>query len=190
MPRTYEQFQEIRDLRKRAIMEAALEVFAGDGYHAASVSKIAKNAKISKGLMYNYFKSKEQLLKELLLSGMSEVMSLFTQNQESGLTEEELKIFITNSFRLFKENINFWRLYFSVLLQNEVLKLIFKEFMEMLMPFFKTLTDYYERKGVEKPLAHAYLLASTLDGVGMSYINDPDNYPIDDIEQIIIEKFC
>jgi len=34
-PRTKEQFEEIRQNRKRQIMETALEVFASDGYHKA-----------------------------------------------------------------------------------------------------------------------------------------------------------
>ena len=44
--------------RKKAILDAPLQVFADEGYHNASISKIAKAAGVSKGLMYNYFESK------------------------------------------------------------------------------------------------------------------------------------
>ena len=59
-PRTKQQFEEIRSDRKDQLLDAALHVFAEEGYHSASVSKIAKYAGVSKGLMYNYFHSKKK----------------------------------------------------------------------------------------------------------------------------------
>jgi AcrR family transcriptional regulator len=58
-PRTKQQFEDLRKDRRQAILDAALTVFANNGYHSASVSMIAKEAGVSKGLMYNYFESKE-----------------------------------------------------------------------------------------------------------------------------------
>jgi AcrR family transcriptional regulator len=48
------------------IKEAALELFSDKGYHAASMREIALKAGISLGLSYNYFKSKEDILRGLL----------------------------------------------------------------------------------------------------------------------------
>ena len=60
-PRTPDQIAEVKKEKRLIIENAALEVFAEDGYHHASVSKIAKKAGVSKGLMYNYFHNKEDL---------------------------------------------------------------------------------------------------------------------------------
>ena len=54
MPKTKEQFEEIRNKSKAAIIEAALELFANNGFHNTSITQIAKKAGVSKGLMYNY----------------------------------------------------------------------------------------------------------------------------------------
>ena len=62
-PKTSGQFKEIRADKKQLIIDTALNLFANKGYHASSISMIAKEAKISKGLMYNYFDSKEALLR-------------------------------------------------------------------------------------------------------------------------------
>ena len=59
MPRTPEQFEKIREEKRNHIMEVALECFANEGYHSTSISKIAKSAGISKGLIYNYFELNE-----------------------------------------------------------------------------------------------------------------------------------
>ena len=61
-PRSAKQFDEIRKQKKELILESALELFAENGFHATSISQIAKKAGISKGLIYNYFESKNEIL--------------------------------------------------------------------------------------------------------------------------------
>jgi AcrR family transcriptional regulator len=50
-----------RDARREAILEVARQVFAEEGYAAASMSSIAARLGGSKGTLYNYFKSKDAL---------------------------------------------------------------------------------------------------------------------------------
>ena len=55
-PRTEEQYKEIRQEKRQLIMNTALELFALHGYESTTINQIAKNANISKGLLYNYLK--------------------------------------------------------------------------------------------------------------------------------------
>ncbi len=50
-----------RGTRRQAILGVAREVFSKEGYAAASMSHIATRLGGSKGTLYNYFKSKEEL---------------------------------------------------------------------------------------------------------------------------------
>lgn len=50
-----------RDIRREGILDVAREVFLAEGYAAASMSTIAARLGGSKGTLYNYFKSKEEL---------------------------------------------------------------------------------------------------------------------------------
>ncbi len=52
--------------RREQIMEAALKVFAKKGFSAASNKDIAREARITSGLIYHYFDSKEALLKAIV----------------------------------------------------------------------------------------------------------------------------
>jgi AcrR family transcriptional regulator len=52
--------------RRAAILDAALEVFAARGYHASSIDDIAREAGISKALIYEHFSSKQRLYTELI----------------------------------------------------------------------------------------------------------------------------
>lgn len=49
-------------IKGAAILKAAESIFARKGFHAATISDIAKKAKVSEGTIYEYFSSKEELL--------------------------------------------------------------------------------------------------------------------------------
>jgi len=51
--------------RRRQILDAAVSVFARQGFHACRVSDIAREAGVAYGLVYHYFGSKDQVLNEL-----------------------------------------------------------------------------------------------------------------------------
>ena len=55
-----------KQLRKNAIIECALELFASKGFYNTTIPDIAKALKMSVGNMYNYFKSKDILAKEII----------------------------------------------------------------------------------------------------------------------------
>jgi hypothetical protein len=69
------------------------------------------------------------------------------------------------------------------------MKLFEKELWEMFDSFFKVLYKYFENEGYEDPTAEVSLFQSILDGVGMTYVSDPDNYPIDAVEKKIISMY-
>jgi len=52
--------------RKEEIMQGALELFASKGFYNTTIPDIAKQLKMSAGNMYNYFKSKDILAKEII----------------------------------------------------------------------------------------------------------------------------
>lgn len=58
--------QREREQRLETILGAAQTLFAGEGYHKASMEKIADSAEVSVGTLYFYFKNKEDLLVKLL----------------------------------------------------------------------------------------------------------------------------
>ena len=188
-PRTPKQFEEIRVEKKALIMQVALELFANKGYYPTSISLIAKKSKISKGLMYNYFESKEELLKAIIFHGFESLMDYFNPNHDGLLTTEELIHFIKKIIKTIKENVVYYRLYFSLMVQSPVMKLFEKELWALFSPFFKTIYDYFEREGYEDPTAEVSFFQSLLDGVGMTYVSDPDNYPIDAVAKKIISMY-
>jgi AcrR family transcriptional regulator len=117
MPRTKEQNEAIRAEKKQLIMDAALEVFAEDGYAHTSVERIAEHAGIAKGLIYSYFKSKDDLLCRILEEGINKMSEgIFPDN----LTPE---LFIESVDKLFDrvvEQKDFFKIYTALSVQPKV----------------------------------------------------------------------
>ena len=57
--------------KRRQILDAAIRVFARQGFHATRVSDIADEAGVAYGLVYHYFKSKDEVLNELFIERWS-----------------------------------------------------------------------------------------------------------------------
>jgi AcrR family transcriptional regulator len=71
-PLNDEQLHQIRDERREQIKAAALQVFARKGIISAKMSMIAETAGISNGLLYHYFKSKDELFTSLVQEALLE----------------------------------------------------------------------------------------------------------------------
>lgn len=184
-PRTDSQNELIREERRNQILAVALEVLAESGFVGTSISKIATRAKISKGLMYNYFASKEELIHEVMIDGFNQLIESFDANKDGTLTSDEMHYFIDATFATLENNISFWRTYFMVLLQPDVLQVVYPKLMEVLGPFLETAMKYFVENGYEDPEAQLRFFAGMLDGVGLHYIMDPENFPLEGVKKII-----
>ncbi|MBS3769471.1 MAG: TetR/AcrR family transcriptional regulator [Bacteroidales bacterium] len=188
-PRTEKQFEAIREEKRSKILDAALELFGREGYHNGSISKVAKKAGISKGLVYNYFNSKEDIVRAILNSGIEEMLNIFDTNHDGVLEKSEIEYFLNEMFNHLKNNQKFWKLYFSISLQPEIYPLIKEKIDELSQPIMEMVVHYFEATGFEDPQAETMIFAALLDGVSFHYIMDPDNYPLEQVRQTLIERY-
>ncbi|WP_159887143.1 TetR/AcrR family transcriptional regulator [Paenibacillus puerhi] len=71
MARNAEKDQELRKERCQQILAAAVELFVKKGVSATKISDIAAKAGISHGLVYNYFRSKDEIYLSLLETNLN-----------------------------------------------------------------------------------------------------------------------
>lgn len=196
-PRTAVQFKEIREEKRSLIMDAALENFAGKGFHNTTINQIALQSGISKGLMYNYFESKDELLAEIIDRSVSEMYKYFDTDRDGMLTGEEFELFIRKLFNLLKEKRSFWRLFFQMIMQKDVMDSYLKRYAvrfsasglvsaksspAFISGVISTFTDYFVRMKSVRPAAYdpvveMNMCISTIKGLAMTSIlsEDMDN---------------
>ncbi|WP_028777068.1 TetR/AcrR family transcriptional regulator [Shimazuella kribbensis] len=94
-PLNKEKLSKIRDEKRDRIKKAALHVFARRGIIGTTMRLIAKEAKISLGLSYSYFTSKDELYVELVRDAMEEANQSFHNMEWKTGTPVELLRSIT-----------------------------------------------------------------------------------------------
>jgi TetR/AcrR family transcriptional regulator, fatty acid metabolism regulator protein len=89
--------------RRRQILDAAVRVFARQGFHTCRVSDIADEAGVAYGLVYHYFQSKEQVLDTLFLERWDILLeAIATVDNRRGAPRDKLYAvagFIIDSYR-------------------------------------------------------------------------------------------
>lgn len=188
-PRTSKQFEEIRKDRRDQLLDAALHVFAEEGYHSASVSKIAQRANVSKGLMYNYFHSKEQVLSTLMVELFDYAMSLMKITPGEVLTDERFEEIISLSIQVPLNEPQRWKLYMSLAFQKDVTEILMAEMKPHLQDYMVSMSNYFSKKGYEDPMAMMRIFSAVLDGVQMHCLLDPENFPAEKAKEFIIKQF-
>jgi AcrR family transcriptional regulator len=89
--------------KRRLILDAAVRVFARQGFHACRVSDIADEAGVAYGLVYHYFASKDEVLDTLFLERWSVMLELIRDVDEKPLPVREklgaIASFIIDSYQ-------------------------------------------------------------------------------------------
>ncbi|MEO8233138.1 MAG: TetR/AcrR family transcriptional regulator [Ignavibacteriota bacterium] len=188
-PRTKDQFEKIRNKSREKIEKIALELFAIKGYHATSISQIAEKAGISKGLLYNYYENKEQLLNSVIRKVYDEIMQI-VQMKENLSAEKQIEQIIIQTINHLKENITFWRLSLFLVNQSNVQKNLTKLYKKMRDDYLEYVVKLFKEIGSKNPMMEAITLGTLFDGIGLNYVTAPHGYPIDEMKNYLVEVFA
>ncbi|MDR7074929.1 TetR/AcrR family transcriptional regulator [Fictibacillus barbaricus] len=97
MPKVSEQYKEEK---RSQILESALKCFGEKGYQATIIDDIVKDSNISKGAIYNYFTSKEEIYLQLLQISTN---TFFEEVAQENMVLKSAKEKLKNIFRRFRD---------------------------------------------------------------------------------------
>jgi AcrR family transcriptional regulator len=189
-PRTAEQFQDIRQASIQRIVAAGMKLFAKRGYLSVAVKDIAREAGISQGLMYNYFKSKEKLLSYIIDEMINDMAELLKSAHAADSPAERLKLLIQMPFQSLREKKEFWEMVLPILSQQAVSVKVKKQLKELFQSAIVQMEEIFRALKVPKARMEAYKLGAILDGVGWGYFFIfQDSYPLDEIEKKLLSDY-
>jgi AcrR family transcriptional regulator len=189
MPKTPEQFQSIREERINEIKSVSLKLFAENGYHKTSISQITKEAKISKGLIYNYFESKQAILESIIADFVVSVWDYFDLNKDGTLTIEEFYFFIRKTFENLENNLEHWKLYTILSLQSDVIEIIKNGIDENTKKMGEILYDFFNKYFNEDSFEEITFFSALIKGTLLQYIAVPDKLFLKTAENKIIKYY-
>ncbi|MEZ4947248.1 MAG: TetR/AcrR family transcriptional regulator [Cyclobacteriaceae bacterium] len=188
-PRTTSKNEEIRQESMKKIMDAAFSLIAKQGYESTSIAQIAKEAGVSKGLMYNYFDSKEDLLEKLVNGAMSEGDKVIGE-----LLSEDPKVTLQNIiewfFKELKERPEYWTLMTELTFRIGKFKFVHDMATAKMKGYTTFLTELLQQLNFPNSEGEAKLIGALFDGIAIQYLVIKEDYPLAEMEIFLIEKYC
>ena len=143
---------------KQRVLEGAAFVFTQDGYEGASMARIAAQAGVSKGTLYNYFESKEALFVSYIEESCSlKLARLFENLTETASIADTLHLLAERVLMLMlsQQGVDMYRLVVSI------------------APKFPELAQTFFAAGAERGLAHMKAFLVRADEAGKLTVPDP-----------------
>ena len=168
--------------KQENILQAALVLFAKEGYHATSTSKVAKAAGVSEGLIFRHFGNKEGLLQAILAEGERRLKDLFVDIVMESEPKEVIRKTIEMSSKIDKSDYDFWKLQFKLKWELEV------SGDEKMEPLKMALTNAFSKLGYNSPELEAQLLILFIDALGSAVLKG-SSLNVDEMIQFLLSKY-
>ena len=189
-PRTKEQIATIRSESTNKILMAAMELFATNGYPGTSVNAIAKKANVSKGLIYNYFESKEDIVKGLITMMLKMADDILDKaaSEKADNPKQELKILIDVFIDSIEQQMEMMRWILPLAFQMSKFSFVNDMVTGKIESLIGVMRSIFERLGYNDPEREAWLLGAIMDGLSMDIAVMPD-YEIDKMHKFLYVKY-
>ncbi|NJO43614.1 MAG: TetR/AcrR family transcriptional regulator [Cyanobacteria bacterium CRU_2_1] len=193
MPRTPAENDRIRRATTEHILATALSLFCEKGYHSTSIEEIAKQAEISKGLLYHYFKSKEDVLAALVDSRINDVLVVMNAAKTKSTPAKQIRHIAEGALDDVQRQMEVFRFYLNLFTQPKLDPVVAKysqKLMDEQARQFEVQTEMFKKLGVQNPRQRSLYFSSTLQGIMLMYSTYPKNFPLDAVKAQVIAEFC
>lgn len=110
-----------KEEKKNKILETALALFSEHPFEEVTTGMIANAARVGKGTLYTYFRSKEDILGEGILLVMEEFLAAAIEvHRASGTLEEKVEMLFESYFRISSNRHGFWTVFMRIYTDNRL----------------------------------------------------------------------
>jgi AcrR family transcriptional regulator len=169
---TFEQLREDeREVRKRLIITAAMELFEEKSFHEIGMRDIALKAGVSAASIYRYFPSRDDLFVEALIQDINNIEKRLRDRVENGGNIEELAIAVVDYLI---DNEATFQMMVHFMIRGELNPQALKKFNSVQRYFLKMFSKIVKQsEGSENLHLNAQAFFASLAGVVLTYRNYP-----------------
>ncbi len=168
--------------KQERILEAALQLFAQEGFHATSTSKVAKLAEVSEGLIFRHFENKEGLLQAVLEEGEKRLKALFVDIVMEPDPKEVVRKTIEMTGKIDVSDYDFWKLQFKLKWELEITG------DKKMEPLKMALTNAFQKLNYQTPELETELLILFIEGLGSAVLKG-SNLNLDKMTKFMLKKY-
>ncbi|PHR91641.1 MAG: hypothetical protein COA69_10630 [Robiginitomaculum sp.] len=168
---------------KEKILEAALHLFAQNGFHTTSVNEIAVRAGVSKGLLYNYFDSKEEVLVTIIEQASEQMFEIARTLMSHGTYKERLGHFLDHYMNSLETHKTYFSFQLSLLFQPSLKQYVQKLLHRRIDYILQLTTEMFRKAGCEAPEQMARRFVCELDGVAVQVLSEFPGFPLHEVRE-------
>lgn len=156
--------------KQEKILFTALELFATEGYHAVSTSKIARKAGVSEALIFRHFEHKEGLLQAIMGIVEEKTKKVFADIVMTTDPKEVIRKALELPFGIAREDYEMWRLTYALKWQTNGYN------PKKMEPMKMALDNAFKKLGYKNPAAETEVLLMLVDGAATALLlHEPKN---------------
>jgi AcrR family transcriptional regulator len=186
-PRSKELSRQMKAESRSAILAAALELFAKKGFSATTTEQIAKKARVSKGLIFAHFPTKQEILLAIINEEFDQLLPHSQERNHAESPKERFVSLVDSWMDMLKNKPLFVRLTLQLNLDDEYRKLMRKKGKQYVDTYFDRMRELLVQLGSKNPDLDSFLLSMVFDGFASNYTVAPDLFPIDAIKDHLVE---
>ncbi len=186
-PRTKTANEQLKQKTRQSIVEAAFTLFAERGYAQTSMTLVAQRAGISKGLIYHYFQSKQELLLGIFHFYKQQGAQQLAWD-ESDSAAQKLRKLIELNFSYLTDQPQIRKFSFQIALQAEVVEGLKKAIEQNKGYWEKQMHEIFRALGYAEPELESIKLTCLMDGIALRYLSVHD-YPLARMKQLIFKEY-
>jgi AcrR family transcriptional regulator len=193
MPRTPEENDRIRRATQAQILKAAMDLFLSKGYYSTSIEDVAKQAQISKGLLYHYFKGKEDLLAAMVEVRLNDLLTVMNAAAAKETPVEQIRHIVEGALNDVRRQPEVFRFYLNLFTQPRLDPVVAKytqRLMDEQAKQFEVQTEMFAKLGVADPRQRSLYFSSALQGIMLMFSTYPQSFPLHAVKAQIIAEFC
>ncbi len=173
---------DVSDERKNQIVEAAMNVFSRLGFNKARMDDIANELGLSKGALYWYFKSKDEIIGAILgymVNRELDELKQFIQTEGSAAVRlHHVVELVLQDMQHMKHWMPLLYELYALALRNIYTRNVFKEYFRNYTFVLTSIIEQGIENGEIRPVSAkdlAIAMAATLEGSLLVYVYDPEN---------------
>jgi len=175
--------------KKEKVLATATKLFAELGFEKTSMALICKEAKVSKGLVYHHFKSKESILVEIFTSSTNKMIESNVLIDSTIEPKKELKQLINNVFYQLENDKLFFQFNLNIMFQSSTRNLLEVHIKERADILFKSVKRIFDKISLERSEIQTYTFLAEIDGIALNYLSVFDNYPLEMMKEELLNKY-
>ena len=189
-----------RDMKKKEIARAAIEVFSVKGFENTTIQDIAEKACIGKGTFYQYFETKEHILIQVSMELFAEMEKSINSSfhdiadpskKLSFLIEETITI-TDKMEKIMLVNLELWLIHMRKA-RYGVSMLVFEDMLVLFRNMIAGIIEDGKKSGIFKQDADSralsIIIVASIDGIGFHYLLDKGKFDLKKISREFINGF-